>query len=534
MKLRRLQIFDIEYKPLMKGVDIFFTKSTNDSINVNCLVGVNGSGKSQLLELISEIFLFLDKVYRKQGILSKKINSPFAFKIEYEITINEILYLVSFECEKIHTKPKDILFEIIQEDIPGLVIDTSEIVNYLPNKVIGYTSGDNETLSLPFEWYYDEYADFTGKRARFPEKYKEFNDYDPVLYFMNYNTNLGITISNLIFDDGNDALKLVKDIVRVEKLISFRITIQTNQKMAPGYKPKGGPDAGIKLTEELENWIDKLIKCCKYAVQDENDKKFKRWILDYELDPITIDLFKIHFSSALELYTAFYKLELLNNLIIKDEIVKDIKRARDERLNTALQLVPKLPTVPDEEKVLRYSELKLMLKNGTTVDYLSLSDGEHQFLNVFGTILMMINQENCLFLLDEPETHFNPKWRRIFISTLKEMTIGKIQDMIVTTHSPFVVSDCKNESVFIFERDGDCLRITNPPKETYGASFDNILDMAFDIKIPISRDSLKEIDELRKYQNPDVIKEKLNNFGESDEKLNLMNRIIMLNFGKEK
>lgn len=529
MKLRRLQIFDIDYKPLMKGIDIFFQKSMNESINVNCLIGVNGSGKSQLLEIISEVFLFLDKVYRKQGISSKKINSPFAFRIEYEITINKILYLVIFKCEKINTKPKDILVEIIQENKSNLNVNEDEIVNYLPNKVIGYTSGDNETLSLPFEWYYDEYADFTGKRAKFPERYKDFQDYDPVLYFMNYNTNLGITICNLIFDDGNEELKLVKNIIRVDKLVSFRITIQTNQKNAPGYNSKGGDQAGIKLTEELDNWIGKLIKCNKYAIQEENDKKFKRWVLDYELDDITIKLFKKHFSNPLELYTAFYKLELLNNLIVKDEIVKDIKKAREGRLNTNLQLVPKLPMVPDEEKVLRYSELKLKLSNGNTVDYLSLSDGEHQFLNVFGTVLMMMSQENCLFLLDEPETHFNPLWRRTFISTLRKITKNRKQDLIITTHSPFVVSDSKKENVFIFKREKNKISINYPKNETYGASFDEILDMAFGISIPISEDSLKELKILEKEIDPKIISDKLLLFGDSLEKASLLNRIILLN-----
>ena len=145
----------------------------------------------------------------------------------------------------------------------------------------------------------------------------------------------------------------------------------------------------------------------------------------------------------------------------------------------------------------------------------------------------MIHQDNCLFLLDEPETHFNPKWRREFISTIKEVTQGRKQDGIITSHSPFIVSDCKSENVFILEREENKITVQNPPRETYGTSFDNILDMAFDIKIPISEGSLNEIEELEKETNFKKIEDKLNDFGDSLEKIKLQNRIILLNQKKD-
>jgi len=520
----------------MKDLNIFFPKSEDEHIHASCFIGINGSGKSQALEIIAEIFLFLDRVYRKSQFPSKNLSSPFGFRIEYEIILSDVEYLVIFDCTAVKTKAKDIIVEVFKKGDKGFVFnDMENLHHYLPNKVVGYTSGANETLSLPFEWYYDEYAKFTGDRAKFPVKFKDLKDYDPMLYFMNYNTNLGITISSLIFEDDNPSIKVLKDGLKIKKLISFRITIQTNQKTAPGYvsRPDADEYAGIALTEELRDWREKLIKCNPKALQDINDKKFNRWILDFELNETTKALFRHHFKNSLELYTALYKLELLNNLTIKDEIVKNIRRLREARLETNLQLVPKLPMVPDDEKVLHYSELKLEMESGHIVDYLSLSDGEHQFLNVFGTMLM-IDQDNCLFLLDEPETHFNPKWRRTFISTLKEITKSRKQDVIVTSHSPFIISDTKNENVFIFRRTDGKIEVSEPPRETYGASFDNILDMAFDIKIPISEDSLNEIEKLDEETNPKTIQNELNKFGESFEKTKLLNRVILLNANKGK
>lgn len=513
MKLRKLVIYDIDYKPLVKGIELYFPRNEENYIDANCFIGINGSGKSQTLEIIAEIFLFLENVYRKEN---KKNNlfSPFGFRIEYEIFKENIEYLVIFDCQEIKTKEKDIHIEIykkLNEEHSVVEIENLKIYEFLPNKVIGYSSGDNETISLPFDSYYDEYAEYTWKRAK---GIIRGNDYDPNLYFMNYNTNLGIAISSLIFREDISNIDIILDKLQIDDLISFQITIQT----LPPVKNKSQGE--VILTEELEEWKNKLINLADKPFYDD---KHKKHILKYKLDDVTRTAFKSNFENALELYTCLYKLELLNNLIVDKTTREKIKKERKER-----RLLTKMPMVSDVNKVLSYSELKLKLKNGNVIDYLSLSDGEHQFLNVFGTILI-INQDNCLFLLDEPETHFNPKWRRTFISTLKEITVGRKQDMIITTHSPFVVSDCKNENVYIFERENDAVNIKNPPKETYGASFDNILDMAFDIKIPISEDSLNEIEELNKINDPSIINEKLEDFGESMEKNKLLNRIILLN-----
>lgn len=518
MKLRSLIVYDIDYKPLMKGLDIFFPKSTDNFIHANCFIGINGSGKSQVLELIAEIFLFLDRAFRFEN-KPKNVSSPFAFKIEYELILEKSEYLVIIECSKIKTKEKDISVEVLKRNDDLFIFNHEDVYSFLPNKVIGYTSGGNETLSLPFDTYYDEYAYHTGVRAKEKKEKGSTNkdDYDPKLYFMNYNTNLGIAISSLIFFDEMPNIEDIVEQLNISKLISFQITIQT--------KGNEAPSGEVILTDELENWLDRLIKC---ASKVEFQEKQKRYLLQYELDEITKIAFKKHFTSAFELYTCLYKFELLNNLIVKKEIRTKIEKERKER-----KLVTKMPMVADIDKVLSYSELKLELKNGNIVDYLSLSDGEHQFLNIFGTILM-IPQDNCLFLLDEPETHFNPKWRRTFISTLKSITKDRNQDMIITSHSPFVVSDSKLAKVFIFKREENEIKICQPPKETYGASFDEILDMAFDIKTPISEDSLKEMEKFENETDVDILRTGIANFGDSAKKLSLQSRIFMLDSNKQK
>ena len=263
-----------------------------------------------------------------------------------------------------------------------------------------------------------------------------------------------------------------------------------------------------------------MIKCSTCYKYDESNECYT---LDFYLNDSTKQAFVDHFGSSKNLYTALYKFELLNNLMVDKQTREGIARKRKQRKLTA-----RMPTVPDKDKVLHYSELKLKLVNGQIIDYLNLSDGEHQYFNIFGTLLMM-DQSNTLFLLDEPETHFNPYWRRYFISTMKEILEGRNQDVFVTSHSPFIVSDTPSENVHIFKRiDKDCIEVVHPGQETFGASFNNILKMAFQLNETISDNSLNFINELLEETDPSILESKIQHIGDSPLLLSLYSRLNTL------
>jgi len=490
MKINRFKILKSEQRPLMNGVELSFEDASDNTINANCFIGVNGSGKSQFLESIAEVFLYLDKIFRKIN-RENITRAPLMFELEYSIIKNDELINVGFYQQT--EKRKDL--ETILSDAKGQLINFVEdkFEDFLPEKIVGYTSGENETLSMPFYSYFDVYATHTAQRAL---KRKDEADYEPRFYFMDYNTNLGIIISNLIFETG-DEIKLIKRELKLESLKSFQITIQTNQSAAPKIKIDG--KTGVFLTDELKVWKQQLIDC---ATCINYDSKIECYTLDYYLNDATRKALSHFFKTSQNLYTALYKFELLNNLIVDKKTREGIEKKRSQR-----KLTTKMPTVPDKDKVLHYSELKLKLENGQIIDYLNLSDGEHQYFNIFGTLLMM-DQKNTLFLLDEPETHFNPKWRRFFVSTMKMILEERKQDVFVTSHSPFIVS--------------------HPGQETYGASFNNILKMAFDLEETISEGALNKINELLIENNPEILKEEIEKLGDSPLLMSLYRRMNTL------
>lgn len=513
MKLRFIEIKDSPIRPLLNEKSIQFINFPDESISPKCFIGVNGSGKSQILEAIAEIFLYLDNKFREVN-PDLKDNPPCLFLLEYFIYEDKKEILVRVQQETYKAEP---IFQKIlntEDEESTEVINKIDVYKYLPKRIIGYSSGNNETLSLPFLDYYDVYAKYTRERA-LPEKGKsKKDDYDPKLYFMDYNTNTGVVISNFTLGNEND-LDHIKKEIGLKLIRNFQITIQTKHQAA-----KKGNEKEISLTQEHERWIDQLKKsatCYKYFPKE------KKYVLDFYNNDATQKALKHFFESSKNLYTAIYKIELLNSLIIEKRHLENIKKSRKER-----RVLLKYPTVPEKDKVLSFSEIKLKLPNGALIDYLQLSDGEHQLFNVFGTILMF-DEPNILFLLDEPETHFNPLWRKTFIQLLTKITKDRHQEFLITSHSPFIVSDCKKENVFIFKKENNKLEIESPHRETYGANFDYILKIAFDMKTTISNKSHEELwDLIKKSNDLETLIEKSTEFGESPDKFYLLKRIADL------
>ena len=183
-----------------------------------------------------------------------------------------------------------------------------------------------------------------------------------------------------------------------------------------------------------------------------------------------------------------------------------------------------LPKLAGNELLFHVCDLHLTKSDTISIiPYMGLSDGEHQFMHIIGTVLLM-NEPGNLFILDEPETHINPNWRSKLVSTLNEITKplvsqhnveSKVPDnqrhqfFVLTTHSPFVVTDCHNRNVFKFSRDSGRVSWQHLEQETYGASWEEILNEVFEKRDSISVMAQEEIDAIydMKFDSPEPIRE---------------------------
>jgi len=497
----------------------------NNKILPMCLLGKNGTGKSQFLQIIAEIFQLAWHEHCPEEEVTPA-NPHLLFEIIYEVNSNANAYFQLVKLSRVRDSSGRIgkmRMEIYGDDDFQTVasnLDT-EFGSHLPPLIVAYTSGDNETLSLPFYISRSGYASSVTTAAL-----KDTDDVVPDnrLALLDYSTHLEVMIANLMV--GNIDLRdhLIKH-ANVSELHSFRFVIQLNHPGTPNIKGKNPDRKGIQVTDELERYI---IQLCNAATCWDYDANHEVYILDYLVDDESRKAFSAFWSTAMELYRSLHKLAMLNDLMIpktsRERLRKNIMKRR---------FASKLPEPQDEMKVFKIEEVRFQKAtqsgNSSDVDYVSLSDGEHQQAQLFG-VIAMFREANTLFLLDEPESHFNPQWRTKLITRLMDLPVQGLaeQEFILTTHAPFVPSDMYREQVRIFSKQDDKLFASKPDIETFGATYDSILSHCFDIDPPISHMAQEKINELKKTASAEEIESEMPRIGSSVEKALLADRLFEL------
>jgi restriction system-associated AAA family ATPase len=590
MKLLKLTIQNTQgFRSLQQGFSINFHNEKNSdamqSFSPFCFAGLNGSGKSNVLEAIAHIFFHLelcvakylpDSIKKIENFNPKDCN-PDAFTIEYLIgQHNRKQYIIpTFDkviirkqegkapIMKVQSYPFGKKDEIRKVSlIPPKSRDTAaEGKTYLPAHIIGYSSGENEILSLPFIKsrliHFDEYKQATA------DNYFGFNEPENSLIYIDNNMSQAVLLACLLFED-NDTLAPLRDIdnTGILGLKSFRINIQPHnfnfleKRKAKFLKPPitasiKTKDVSSKPILDLieDKQIRRLKECATSWFQDPKTKTI--WI-DFFVNDATKKAFRKNFSSSLECFQLFSLLYELNNHFI-DEVTKE-KIYQSKGVYTDW----KLPVGTPEQDVfhfLDYYVTKEIKGTKEKKDLLlrSFSNGEHQFIHTMG-ICLLLKDRRSLLLLDEPETHFNPSWRAKFIKILNDSiskgnpknlpngdyNVHLLKDILLTSHSPFIISDCLPDNVILFEKDKQGKTTAKKVSEidkgfnTYGTSVELILDKLFNYRQSIgdlANAELKNVDftNLTK-EKVSAEKDKLRKLGESIEKdmvLARLNRIEM-------
>lgn len=520
---------------LLDGLDVRLrdTAASADLFEPLCLIGPNGAGKSQFIQVIAEAFqaalhAFLPSEERGE------CNPELQFEIEYLISLHAEDEPIHVRISRMAEGRRRLMVRISRRlDNDWVECDPRDPATpaLLPTKVVGYTSGANETLSLPFLVSRAGYADDVAKLALKSSEAKT-PAADSRLMLIDYGTHLEVLVANLLLGTSSQRMALLED-VRVDDLHSFRCVIQLAHSAAPrAPSSRAGHRKGIQLTDELEAYIDQLRRC---ATAYRHEPSTDSYTFDFLVTAETRKAFRHFWKSSLALYGSLHKVAMLNDLAIPKG-TRSRFRQETQRRNFA----SRLPEPQDEDKVFRFERVEFVAsKRKHIVDYVSLSDGEHQMAQLLGT-MCMVSFPNVLFLFDEPESHFNPQWRVQLLSRIlalptangsrKEACEAARQDGLLTTHSPFIASDMNKERVFIFRKNPDSgqIEVRHSNIETFGTTFDAILSECFEIEPPISGVSMAKIEKLGASNDPEEIQKGMEELGDSVEKAMLADRVRQL------
>jgi len=133
-----------------------------------------------------------------------------------------------------------------------------------------------------------------------------------------------------------------------------------------------------------------------------------------------------------------------------------------------------------------------------------LSDGEQMFLFRMALFHLLEGYDDALLLLDEPETHFNDKWKREIIDIIDGVLKDTANDVLISTHSSITVSDVFDDEIIKLEKqDGHAVHaaVSAP---TFGSDPSEIMINVFDVPDSIGSRALDWLNaQLKKEWTPE-------------------------------
>ena len=385
---------------------------------ITLLVGQNGLGKSNLIEILTFIFKDLYTITKKKDFIASANKSE----------LND--YTIEYECRGIDVKidyddgnQLSIYTKRQSEDYESMSFAEYQrnAKTLLPNRIVGYYSGENKRL----ERMLDKYTEKDKKRQS--NTYKDGNETQKLRsIFFSENKHSQLILFTLAMywehpEIGQSVDKILTDLLGINKIIGFDLTFKS-----PSF---------FKLKENekrLEYYEGEILSSNDYSKFD-NDHIF--WGIKGSVDSLLkVFLFEYLGSSSCTIYEENNKeyFTINENLIGQSSLFEKIYTTFPDPLDffNALEATSSIGVLED---------IKLNIsKIGDDDDYnfTALSEGEQQLISVLGLMaILKDDKEEVLYLIDEPDTHINPKWQRNFVQLLLD-NIGDNQyrHMFISTH----------------------------------------------------------------------------------------------------
>lgn len=383
---------------------------------VTVVIGWNGTGKSNVLEALAIIF--------RELIGSGKRRQPsidFAFGLSYRIGHGKAQKRIVIE----HDPDKKESFDFSVEQpkaanpdaraahkvrLAAFLRDESNLPRYVFSYYSGESSRMREVFS-PYTQWYDEQL----RKGKDPGLKRLF-------YALPVHSQF-VLLAFMIGRTDKDVSELLRDHLGLnpdEGLESVLFVLRR-----PPWKPHPDGDARFWGARGIvSNFLSRLWDVALAPIDVE------RWVPTSLWNKETLD-FK---------YLYIKDIDALRQLVGKQAPAHFF---RDLESTYVSQLVEEV-------------RIKVRLKkNDAAVTFRELSEGEQQLLTVLG-LLRFTSEEESLFLLDEPDTHLNPKWSVDYLTFLRGF-VGSAKaksessHVIMTTHNPLAIAELERGQVQILQ-----------------------------------------------------------------------------------
>ncbi len=431
MKIKHLWVS--KYKNV-EDIDLTFKSDL-----ITLLVGKNGLGKSNLIEILALIFRDLDLIEKSEELESWAYDKQhFEFKITYECKKSE----VTIHClegtftawEKAINSKKQFTALSLKEFIER------KRGEFLPNYIIGYYSGENKRIRdiiRPYEennWKLLKKNEGTTnglRRMFFAENHHSQLLLFTLLLYQEQNTDINLK---------KRATKLFKEYTTIGKVEDIGLELKN-----PSWYDRRNKELSRRSVYQLvENIIGKeKLSFPFWNAKGISDKIFRFLYENSKLDPIYYEE-KSSFDGRREVVE-----KLSFNPIDYKSAGKSVYKIFGHPINF-FEALESLVIIESLDKIV----LSVLAKNNskTKLNYREFSEGEQQLITVLGLILIT-GKDDCLFLLDEPDTHLNPDWQRDYVKLITHFNLNdKNSHIFIATHSPLIVQAGEKADIILFHK----------------------------------------------------------------------------------
>lgn len=393
---------------------------------VTVVIGWNGTGKSNVLEALAIIF---------RDLIAKKRTPAFTFQLVYRMGAGESVRHIHIDADP--DREKEPFTIHVATDAPARgegtlipFIEGEEIVSALRGKAIKLTAFLNADAEYLPRYVFSYYS---GESPRMHEVFRPYlESYDSKL-----RNGEDPGLKRLFY-----AMPVHSQFVLLAFMIQQSDVVRAFLDDHLGIDPDEGIESVLFVLRQPP-WKSKALDGdprfwnARGVVSD-----FLSRLHDIALAPIEI---------SRQVPTSIWN---KTKLQFKYLYVKDIAALRRLVGNqTPAQFFRDLESTYVSELIEEVRIRVRLKKNDGTVTFRELSEGEQQLLAVLG-LLRFTSEDESLFLLDEPDTHLNPRWSVDYISYLKQFIANgtkqeETSHILLTTHNPLAVAELDREQVQI-------------------------------------------------------------------------------------
>jgi predicted ATPase len=438
MKINRL--FIPNYHNL-RDFEIRFDKEQSTTV----LLGQNGSGKSNLIEAIVEIFSYLER----------GLPSSFAYIIDYQCRERQIVI------DADPARPTRRLMITVDDEPVTLTAFKSNLAGYLPSYIFAYYSGWSSRLEHCFDEptrrYYYEVLNSAQNEMPFRRLFFCRKDYSQLVllaFFLSQTTG---------------ARQLLEKYLNIKHFDSALFVLK---------KPWWGGSKGSK-DKPKTNEGDPRFWYARGAFTTFMDRLWDRALAPIRHTELVERDIRRQGENTERLY-----------LFIKNET--ELANLKDSQGN-AKTLFGYLESLFLCDLI---DEVRVTVErtDGTRIKFTQLSEGEQQLLTVLGLLIFSQNDES-LYLLDEPDTHLNPVWIYDFLKLLQDNVRTERGQLIVATHDPLMIGTLYKNQVRSLTQVDNLTHAVEPEYDPMGIGVEGLLKSElYGLRSTLAPEILKKLD----------------------------------------